>query len=102
MHSKEYSATTEGNRMVGGRLSPTAYRYGFDQAFCGRTRQHSPHLRYSEFPSWSWLAWNDAVLFDRQMIQAVLTSRIIHRSPHISISPSQPARVRKAKAGRIP
>lgn len=52
----------------------------FDQTFCWRTRQHTPYLRNKAFPSWSWLGWNDAVSFDRKMIQETCTNQIIYFS----------------------
>lgn len=42
--------------------------FAFDLAFCWRAEQHNPELRNLAFPSWSWLGWDHAVLFDRAMI----------------------------------
>ncbi|KAF2193520.1 HET-domain-containing protein [Zopfia rhizophila CBS 207.26] len=56
----------------------------FDQTFCWRTRLHNPHLRNKAFPSWSWLGWNDAVSFDRKMIQLGGTSQMIYNSDNWS------------------
>jgi hypothetical protein len=68
-------------RRYGGRMDgkKSSFCYGlpicaFDQTFCWRTRQHNPHLRNQVFPSWSWLGWNDAVSFDRKMLQTARTS----------------------------
>ncbi|EXF74705.1 hypothetical protein CFIO01_13317 [Colletotrichum fioriniae PJ7] len=49
----------------------------FDQTFCWQTAQHKPHLRNSNFPSWSWLGWDDGVIFDRNLIRTTRTSQIL-------------------------
>ncbi|KAG7041400.1 HET-domain-containing protein [Colletotrichum scovillei] len=49
----------------------------FDQTFCWRTAEHNPHLRNPNFPSWSWLGWDDAVSFDRDLIRIARTSQIL-------------------------
>lgn len=49
----------------------------FDQTFCWRTAEHKPHLRNSNFPSWSWLGWDDAVSFDRGLTRIARTSQIL-------------------------
>ena len=68
-------------KMDGMRLT---FVYGFpkcafDQTFCWRPHQHNPHLRNQIFPSWSWLGWNDAVSFDREMLRTARTSYMICR-----------------------
>jgi hypothetical protein len=73
-----------GSRMDG---KESSFCYGlpicaFDQTICWRTRRHNPHLRNQSFPSWSWLGWNDAVLFDRKMLQIARTSQIIYNPDH--------------------
>lgn len=40
----------------------------FDPAFCWRAEQHNPEVRNLAFPSWSWLGWDQAVVFDRAMV----------------------------------
>ncbi|KAE8367489.1 heterokaryon incompatibility protein-domain-containing protein [Aspergillus caelatus] len=52
--------------------------YAFDQTFCWSTRQHNPQLRNPFFPSWSWLGWNDAVEFNRDLINTCCTSQMIY------------------------
>ncbi|KIW98470.1 uncharacterized protein Z519_00131 [Cladophialophora bantiana CBS 173.52] len=50
----------------------------FDQLICWRTRRHNPHLSNQVFPTWSWLGWDDAVSFDRKMLQTACTSQVIY------------------------
>ncbi|KAK1513730.1 hypothetical protein CABS01_07136 [Colletotrichum abscissum] len=49
----------------------------FDQTFCWETPKHNPHLRNPNFPSWSWLGWDDGVIFDRSLIRTTRTSQIL-------------------------
>lgn len=61
----------------------TSFLYGlpicaFDQTFCWHTRRHNPHCRNENFPSWSWLGWDDAILFDHNTLQAPHTNAMIH------------------------
>ncbi|PWY80879.1 hypothetical protein BO94DRAFT_625978 [Aspergillus sclerotioniger CBS 115572] len=55
--------------------------YAFDQTICWRTDRHHPHLRNTEFPSWSWLGWNDRVSFDRTLTGRVHTCQMVE-FPH--------------------
>lgn len=52
--------------------------HAFDQTLCWGTRQHNPRRRNENFPSWSWLGWNDAVFFDKRMIRTATTSQVIY------------------------
>ena len=50
---------------------PNRFHYGlptssFDQAFCWQTFDHAPYLRRPEYPSWSWLGWQQAVFWHAQ------------------------------------
>lgn len=51
--------------------------FAFDLAFCWRAEQHNPELRNHAFPSWSWLGWDQAVIFDQTMaFKKVYTNQI--------------------------
>jgi hypothetical protein len=50
--------------------------FAFDQSFCWRNGQHNPELRNLAFPSWSWLGWDNAVIFNRAMLQNAHTNQI--------------------------
>lgn len=49
----------------------------FDQTFCWRTRRHNPQSRNTNYPSWSWLGWDQGVSFDRKMVQVARTNQMI-------------------------
>ncbi|EXJ75623.1 uncharacterized protein A1O5_00130 [Cladophialophora psammophila CBS 110553] len=69
------------NGKMDGKTSSFCYGLpicAFDQLICWRTRRHNPHLRNQVFPSWSWLGWDDAVSFDRKMLQTARTSQMIY------------------------
>ncbi|KAK1492056.1 hypothetical protein CTAM01_10113 [Colletotrichum tamarilloi] len=57
-------------------LSKTSYTSKLS-TFCWRTAEHNPHLRNPNFPSWSWLGWDDVVSFDRVLIRIARTSQIL-------------------------
>ncbi|KAM7202261.1 Heterokaryon incompatibility protein (HET) domain containing protein [Rhypophila sp. PSN 637] len=50
---------------------------GFDQLICFRNKPHSPHLRNTSFPSWSWLGWNGPVSFNRELLAAGRTRQTL-------------------------
>lgn len=62
--------------------------FAFDQAFCWRSKQHSPEVRNPAFPSWSWLGWDVHVIFDRGMMGKVKTNQMftqLDEDKHIDI-----------------
>ena len=54
---------------------------GFDQAFCWRLHGHEPRRRNSSFPSWSWVGWDNAVTFDRELFRKGRTNQMIYKAP---------------------
>lgn len=51
--------------------------HAFDQAFCWRSHEHDPSSRIPSFPTWSWLGWNQAISFDRGILNKYQTSQIL-------------------------
>ncbi|OHF00867.1 hypothetical protein CORC01_03695 [Colletotrichum orchidophilum] len=49
----------------------------FDQTVCWRAAQHGPHLRNQNFPSWSWLGWDNEVSFERSLVDLTRTSHML-------------------------
>lgn len=59
----------------GSRLDghPNFFHYGlptssFDQMFCWDTDSHYPHRRRSDWPSWSWLGWDQMVYWPTEAL----------------------------------
>ncbi|KAM0263417.1 hypothetical protein ACHAQJ_001273 [Trichoderma viride] len=50
--------------------------FAFDQTFCWRNEQQNPELRNPAFPSWSWLGWDNAIIFDRALVRKAHTDQI--------------------------
>jgi len=71
---------------------------GFDQLICWQSQLHNPNQRNRAFPSWSWLGWNDPVIFNRKLLAAGRTRQLLQPdSQHWMMISGEALRARKIR-----